>query len=206
MGLKLKWKLFPASCIYFTSCTHVEMNSLENLASPEWCICIWCFAQLLADTGIHHCGACVDHSRALLTTRFGYAQSQSFLQHPGTHLLRAHILVRVKQVDTDDWSISVDSDSLFLENSRSCFWEGLITTEILVGGLTNMILFDSFLREKCTNMLLLPFSSLVKPHWFAGHSLNRICLNLRCSTEKAMAPHSSTLAWKIPWTEDPGGL
>ena len=21
-----------------------------------------------------------------------------------------------------------------------------------------------------------------------------------------MAPHSSTLAWKIPWTEDPGGL
>ena len=21
-----------------------------------------------------------------------------------------------------------------------------------------------------------------------------------------MAPHSSTLAWKIPWTEGPGGL
>ena len=21
-----------------------------------------------------------------------------------------------------------------------------------------------------------------------------------------MAPHSNTLAWKIPWTEDPGGL
>ena len=26
------------------------------------------------------------------------------------------------------------------------------------------------------------------------------------SLEKAMAPHSSTLAWKIPWTEHPGGL
>ena len=26
------------------------------------------------------------------------------------------------------------------------------------------------------------------------------------STEKAMAPHSSTLAWKIPWTEEPGRL
>jgi len=25
-------------------------------------------------------------------------------------------------------------------------------------------------------------------------------------TEKVMAPHSSTLAWKIPWTEEPGGL
>ena len=24
--------------------------------------------------------------------------------------------------------------------------------------------------------------------------------------EKAMAPHSSTLAWKIPWTEEPAGL
>ena len=25
-------------------------------------------------------------------------------------------------------------------------------------------------------------------------------------TEKAMAPHSSTLAWKIPWTEEPSRL
>ena len=24
--------------------------------------------------------------------------------------------------------------------------------------------------------------------------------------EKGMASHSSTLAWKIPWTEEPGGL
>ena len=24
--------------------------------------------------------------------------------------------------------------------------------------------------------------------------------------EKAMAPHSSTLPWEIPWTEEPGGL
>ena len=26
------------------------------------------------------------------------------------------------------------------------------------------------------------------------------------SSEKAMAPHSSTLAWKIPWMEEPGRL
>ena len=32
-------------------------------------------------------------------------------------------------------------------------------------------------------------------------------LNLpRVNPEKAMAPHSSTLAWKIPWTEEPGRL
>ena len=29
---------------------------------------------------------------------------------------------------------------------------------------------------------------------------------LRTDVEKAVAPHSSTLAWKLPWTEEPGGL
>ena len=29
---------------------------------------------------------------------------------------------------------------------------------------------------------------------------------LYIALEKAMAPHSSTLAWKISWTEEPGGL
>ena len=34
------------------------------------------------------------------------------------------------------------------------------------------------------------------------------CFPLYCSTraEKAMATHSSTLAWKIPWMEEPGRL
>ena len=27
---------------------------------------------------------------------------------------------------------------------------------------------------------------------------------LATNAEKAMAPHSSSLAWKIPWTEEPG--
>ena len=26
------------------------------------------------------------------------------------------------------------------------------------------------------------------------------------SLEEGMAPHSSVLAWRIPWTEEPGGL
>ena len=30
--------------------------------------------------------------------------------------------------------------------------------------------------------------------------------NLRYAEEKAMATHSSTLAWKIPWMEEPGRL
>ena len=27
-----------------------------------------------------------------------------------------------------------------------------------------------------------------------------------CKGRQTVAPHSSTLAWKIPWTEEPGGL
>ena len=33
-----------------------------------------------------------------------------------------------------------------------------------------------------------------------------ICGILDNTAEKAMATHSSTLAWEIPWMEDPGGL
>ena len=33
-----------------------------------------------------------------------------------------------------------------------------------------------------------------------------IHVNVWQKPEKAMAPHSSTLAWKIPWTEEPGRL
>ena len=33
-----------------------------------------------------------------------------------------------------------------------------------------------------------------------------ICVFMYYDAEKAMAPHSSTLAWKTPWVEEPGGL
>ena len=32
------------------------------------------------------------------------------------------------------------------------------------------------------------------------------CCSWSCRPEKAMAPHSSPLAWKTPWTEEPGRL
>ena len=36
---------------------------------------------------------------------------------------------------------------------------------------------------------------------------NLVCRDLSLLiSEKAMAPHSSTLAWKIPWMEEPGRL
>ena len=46
------------------------------------------------------------------------------------------------------------------------------------------------------------------PH-FNSQDSSRIKQNLfeeHCGTEKALAPHSSTLAWKIPWTEESSRL
>ena len=37
-------------------------------------------------------------------------------------------------------------------------------------------------------------------------SMDMSLSKLRELVEKAMTPHSSTLAWKIPQTEEPGGL
>ena len=50
--------------------------------------------------------------------------------------------------------------------------------------------------------------------WAAVHGVDKSWTRLSDFTfpfhfhalEKAMAPHSSTLAWKIPWTEEPCGL
>ena len=43
------------------------------------------------------------------------------------------------------------------------------------------------------------------PCYTAGPCLS-ILHTVVCISEKAMAPHSSTIAWKIPWTEEPGRL
>ena len=50
--------------------------------------------------------------------------------------------------------------------------------------------------------------------WAAVHGIARSRTRLSDFTftfhfnalEKAMATHSSTLTWKVPWTEGPGGL
>ena len=40
----------------------------------------------------------------------------------------------------------------------------------------------------------------------SGPVIKTLPSNAEDVMEKAMAPHSSTLAWKIPWTEEPGRL
>ena len=52
---------------------------------------------------------------------------------------------------------------------------------------------ESELRSNCTMVL-----ELLDKYLIANATNSAV--------EKAMAPHSSTLAWKIPWMEEPGGL
>ena len=63
------------------------------------------------------------------------------------------------------------------------------------------------------NALLLTFPLDEIPKRYPENILHRvetysgnIWITLGDSTEKAMAPHSNTLAWKIPWMEEPGRL
>ena len=63
---------------------------------------------------------------------------------------------------------------------------------------SNWITFFSIFFEDtlmmCQNLVIDPVSII--PIWKL----------LRLKAEKAMAPHSSTLAWKVPWREEPGRL
>ena len=51
---------------------------------------------------------------------------------------------------------------------------------------------------------------LCQEHWLTEGAQQILKAGIKMlvydDTEKEMAPHSSTLAWKIPWMEEPGGL
>ena len=58
--------------------------------------------------------------------------------------------------------------------------------------------------------LLVYFYYLVLWFWYGQEEscshISEFCRGLNLPLEKVMASHSSTLAWKIPWTEKPGRL
>ena len=60
------------------------------------------------------------------------------------------------------------------------------------------------LKTKCRNdqVCIENYSSYQEQ----GRSQNEFEKTIDRCAEKAMAPHSSTLAWKIPWMEEPGRL
>ena len=72
---------------------------------------------------------------------------------------------------------------------------------------------SNFLKRLCKSqyVLILPSqligSSLDKEFLVENNFLTEILRHCYfIFSEKAMAPHSSTLAWKIPWAEEPGRL
>ena len=56
-------------------------------------------------------------------------------------------------------------------------------------------------KDKISHIWTYPIHQLMDTFYSTALSMTLVYL-----TEKAMAPHSSTLAWKIPWVEEPGRL
>ena len=67
-------------------------------------------------------------------------------------------------------------------------------------------------RSKCLliSWLQPPSGVILEPPKIKSVSVSSaspsICHEVMGPVKKAVAPHSSTLSWKIPWTEEPGGL
>ena len=54
--------------------------------------------------------------------------------------------------------------------------------------------------------IIFPFSWIRNPRLIEFSDLLKNIQLLRARAEKEMATHSSFLAWRIPWTEEPDGL
>ena len=91
-------------------------------------------------------------------------------------------------------ALSPGAHKVLLEPSTHLWWVwGLIQSMILP------------LLPSCWGFSFAPGRGL-SPHSCSRVTQLPIWSPIISLTEKAMAPHSSTLAWKIPWMEEPGRL
>ena len=65
---------------------------------------------------------------------------------------------------------------------------------------------DRVVKTDLTLNPSLPFTSYTAGHLIFVNLSFSICVCMYAKSEKAMARHSSTLAWEIPWMEEPGRL
>ena len=83
-------------------------------------------------------------------------------------------------------------------------------TKIMVSGPITSWQIDGETMERVRDFIFL--ASKITEDGDCSHeikdacSLEEVMTNLDSILEKAMAPHSSILAWKIPWVEEPGRL
>ena len=87
--------------------------------------------------------------------------------------------------------------------NQSSFWECKFETKKIQN---NCLAIQYILKGLEKSGSLLERQSLSTPTPAVIYCLLEIRLPYYAISEKAMAPHSSTLAWKIPWTEEPGRL
>ena len=112
-----------------------------------------------------------------------------------------------------------DEKQLFLFKGMT--HQGSMIPGLLPDALLPIYLFENELHLNWWDPVLQPerfqLVTLLYGHWKSNtnscwlqlaYRLNRLMqyLYIILCMEKAMAPHSGTLAWKIPWTEEPGGL
>ena len=104
--------------------------------------------------------------------------------------LKSH-LMKVKQ-ESENVSLKLNiQKTKIMASSPVTFWQidGETVADFILGG--SKITADG------------DWSHEIKRHLLLGR---KVMTNLDSILGKAMAPHSSTLAWKIPWMEEPGRL
>ena len=69
------------------------------------------------------------------------------------------------------------------------------------------LLFSLLLKVRCRFSFIGDHSRLLSAQrWHKRNQQMNFNFSHVFISEKAMTPHSSTFAWKIPWTEEPGRL
>ena len=92
------------------------------------------------------------------------------------------------------WSQCIlEGTALGQHAARFVTWRICVVLTIIICKPWSMILRNPKISQATYLVLMIPY-------------LYSILLSCVFVLEKAMAPHSSTFAWKIPWTEEPGRL
>ena len=91
----------------------------------------------------------------------------------------------------------------------SPWFAAVMTNTIHKGGTESNDSKDVLIASRYKHKYILSISEYVRMRsWVSLYFLEFVLIRcwLWVSVEKAMAPHSSTLAWTIPWMEEPGRL
>ena len=113
-------------------------------------------------------------------------------------------------VDYIFFQISVFNEHVTIKSMRMSYTSQTVIQNIWIH--LKMVHFvNKCLEHKRTNSVFLRAPQIMLSLIFKQEGIywtrrKKSFLSLFSTLEKAMAPHSSTLAWKIPRTEEPGGL